>query len=162
MFSLSFVKNFRLNKASFMYVYNSIKDDMKHPKRSTSIPPLLKLAATLKFLAQGGYQHQIGQDRFLGISQQSISSCITEVCNSINKVLCPKHISFELSEEEKREANIHFFNKCGIPGVIGAVDGTHIQLITPTADEHLYFNRKLKHSINAMAVSTTFMYKKFI
>lgn len=63
---------------------------------------------------------------------------------------------FERSEEKLRETKISFFNKCGIPGVIGAVDGTHIQIIRPKHNEHLYFNRKLKHSINAMAVSKTF------
>lgn len=114
---------------------------------------MLKLAATLKFLAQGGYQHQIGQDRLLGFSQASISLCLSEVCDAIEKVLCPKHIVFEMAEDKKREAKRYFFDKCGIPGVIGAVDGTHIQLIRPVNDEHLYFNRKLKHSINAMVVS---------
>lgn len=150
----SFIKNFRLNKDAFMYVFNSIKNHLSSPHRSTAIPPLLKLAATLKFLGQGGYQHQIGQDRLLGISQQSISSCITEVCEVIENILCPKHIVFEITEDKKREAKIHFYNKSGIPGVIGAVDGTHIQIIKPTIDEHLYLGRKLKHSINAMVVSS--------
>lgn len=136
-----------------MYVFTSIEAELNVVQRSTAIAPLLKLAATLKILAQGGYQHQIGQDRHLGISQQSMSSCFSEVLHAIEKVLCPKHIVLESSEEKQREARRYFYNKCGIPGVIGAVDGTHIQIIRPTANEHLYFNRKLKHSINAMAVS---------
>ncbi|XP_046810773.1 uncharacterized protein LOC124420750 [Lucilia cuprina] len=147
----AFVKNFRLNKVSFMYVFNSIKDDLKAAQRSTSIPSMLKLAATLKFLAQGGYQHQIGQDRFLGISQSSISACIGEVCEAIQTNLCTKHIVFEMCEEKKMEAKRFFNTKCSIPGVIGAVDGTHIQIIRPNNNEHLYFNRKLKH--NAMAIN---------
>lgn len=136
-----------------MYVFNCIKHDLKAPQRSTGIPPLIKLAVTLKVLAQGGYQHQIGQDRFLGISQPSVSSCLAEVCESIEKILCAKHIVFEMTTEEKMEAKRYFFDKCGIPGVIGAVDGTHIQIIRPTDEEHLFFNRKQKHSINAMAVN---------
>lgn len=103
-------------------------------------------------MAQGGYQHQIGQDRHLGISQQSMSECLSEVCNAIEKILCPKHIVLESSEEKRKEARRYFHKKSGIPGVIGAVDGTHIQIIRPAINEHLYFNRKLKHSINAMAV----------
>lgn len=113
----------------------------------------MRLAATLKFLAQGGYQHQIGQDLHLGISQQSMSSCLTEVCEAIEKTLCPKHIVFETREEKLREAKRYFYSKSSIPGIIGAVDGTHIQIIRPNHNEHLYFNRKLKHSINAMVVS---------
>lgn len=136
-----------------MYVFSSIKYHLNPSQRSTAIPPLLKFAATLKLLAQGGYQHQIGQDRHLGISQQSVSSSFGEVCKVIEEILCPKLIVFQMTQEEKREAKIHFYNKCGIPGVIGAVDGTHIQLMRPTINEHLYLGRKLKHSINAMAVS---------
>ena len=56
-----------------MYVLKNIKNDLKSAERSTAISPLLKLAATLKFLAQGEYQHQIGQDRLLGFSQSSVS-----------------------------------------------------------------------------------------
>lgn len=58
-----------------------------------------------------------------------------------------------MTEEEKKAAKKHFFEKSGIPGVIGVVDGTHIQIIRPNKNEHLFFNRKLKHSINAMVVS---------
>ena len=46
-----------------------------------------------------------------------------------------------------------YSNKCGIPSVKSAVYGTHIQIIKPSIDEHLYLERKLKHSINAMVVS---------
>ncbi|XP_017461174.1 PREDICTED: putative nuclease HARBI1 [Rhagoletis zephyria] len=57
-----------------------------------------------------------------------------------------------MTENEKRDAKRHFFRTCGIPGVVGAVDGTHIQMIRPVENEHLYFNRKLKHSLNAMVI----------
>lgn len=150
---ISFVKNFRLNKEAFMYVLNNIKDDLKPAERSTAIPPLLKLAATLKFLGQGGYQHQIGQDRLLGFSQPSVSLYMSEVCQAIEKNICTKNIVLQMTEEKMREAKRTFLEKCGIPGVIGAVDGTHIQIIRPIEDEHLFFNRKLKHSVNAMVVS---------
>ena len=51
-----------------MYVFNSIKIHMNAPQRSTAVPTLLKLAATMKILAQGGYQHQIGQGRPFSLS----------------------------------------------------------------------------------------------
>lgn len=37
--------------------------------------------------------------------------------------------------------------------VVGCIDGTHIGLQKPTVNEHMYFNRKGFHSINAMLVS---------
>ncbi|XP_067646055.1 putative nuclease HARBI1 [Eurosta solidaginis] len=148
----SFVQNFRLNKEAFLYVLNSIKSELKTPRRATAVPEIIKVSTTLKFLGQGAYQHLIGQDRHAGLAQQTVSSCILEVCSAIETILCPKHITFSMSNREKQDANRRFYAKCGIPGVIGAVDGTHIQMIRPSKDEHLFFNRKLKHSINAMII----------
>lgn len=131
----------------------SISSELPTTMRSTGVTPTIKLGATLKFLGQGGYQHQIGQDRFAGLAQQTVSNCIKEVCNAIENVLCSKHINFVMSEDEKRAAKNSFYATSGIPGIIGAVDGTHIQMVRPSKNEHLFFNRKLKHSINAMVVS---------
>lgn len=153
-FFFSFVQNFRLSKDAFKYVLDSIAPELSTPQKSTAIPPIIKLAAALKILGQGGYQHQIGQDQHVGLSQQSMSRCFLEVSQAIEKKLCPKHIVFEMSERDKLDAKRYFLRKCGIPGVIGATDGTHIQMIRPILNEHLYYNRKLKHSINAMVVST--------
>ncbi|XP_017463614.1 PREDICTED: putative nuclease HARBI1 [Rhagoletis zephyria] len=62
-----------------------------------------------------------------------------------------------MTVQEKRESKNHFYSKFGLPGIIGAVDGTHILTIW-IKDEHLFFNRKLKHSINAMAICDHKMY----
>jgi len=151
-FLFSFIKNFRLSKEAISYVLNEISGDIS-PRRSHGFTAVTKLAATLKVLGQGGYQHQIGQDCNTGLAQSTVSSTLSEVCQAIQKILCPKHITFVMTEAEKRRIKHNFFEKCGIPGVIGAIDGTHIQMVRPTVNEHLFFNRKLKHSINAMVVS---------
>ncbi|XP_036322465.1 putative nuclease HARBI1 [Rhagoletis pomonella] len=39
-----------------------------------------------------------------------------------------------------------------IPGVIGCIDGTHIGLQKPTQNEHMFFNKKGSHSLNAMII----------
>jgi len=135
-------------------VLDNIVPELSAAQKSTAVPPIIKLAAALKILGQGAYQHQIGQDQHVGLSQQSMSRYFLEVCKAIEKTLCSKHIDFEMSASEKTDAKRYFLRKCGIPGIIGAVDGSHIQMIRPKLNEHLYYNRKLKHSINAMVVST--------
>nr|XP_034334755.1 putative nuclease HARBI1 [Crassostrea gigas] len=45
-----------------------------------------------------------------------------------------------------------FSDIAGFPNVIGAIDGTHIRIKSPSLDEHLYVNRKDYHSTNVQAV----------
>ncbi len=40
----------------------------------------------------------------------------------------------------------------GFPGVVGAIDGTHVRIISPTVNEEAYVNRKGFHSINVQVV----------
>jgi len=50
--------------------------------------------------------------------------------------------------------SFRFFEKGGFPGVIGAIDGTHIAIFSPEAErEYLFINRKLYHSLNVLVVS---------
>ena len=45
----------------------------------------------------------------------------------------------------------------GMPGVVGVIDGTHIQIIAPSIDEDVFVNRKKVHSINTqIAFDATF------
>ena len=40
----------------------------------------------------------------------------------------------------------------GMPGVVSAIDGTHIKIIAPSKDEDVFVNRKKVHSINTQVV----------
>ena len=55
---------------------------------------------------------------------------------------------------EVREAQIGFFQIAGFPNVVGAIDGTHVNLLgAPLGeDEYLYVNRKGNHSINVQLI----------
>ncbi|XP_030833634.1 putative nuclease HARBI1 [Strongylocentrotus purpuratus] len=56
--------------------------------------------------------------------------------------------------EEVRTAQVDFFNLAGMPNVVGAVDGTHVELHGAPLldDEYIYTNRKGKHSINVQLI----------
>lgn len=52
-----------------------------------------------------------------------------------------------------------FFTIGGFPGVIGALDGTHVAIFPPEAErEYLFINRKLYHSLNVLVVSIKIFY----
>jgi hypothetical protein len=54
-----------------------------------------------------------------------------------------------------------FSMKCGFPNVIGAVDGTHIRIPSPSDNQEKYINRKGYHSIQ-LQVSYLYENVKFI
>ena len=42
--------------------------------------------------------------------------------------------------------------EAGLPGVIGAIDGTHVRIAAPKENAAEYVNRKQQHSINVQVV----------
>lgn len=50
-----------------------------------------------------------------------------------------------------------YYYATGIPGGIGVMDCTHVAIVRPAVDEHIYVNRKQYHSINVQLVSITIL-----
>ena len=50
------------------------------------------------------------------------------------------------------QTKLGFYQLSGVPNVIGAVDGTQIQIMAPSKDENIYICRKGYHSINIQAI----------
>lgn len=61
-----------------------------------------------------------------------------------------------MSEEEKNENKRLFFERNGIPGIIGCIDGTHVQVLKPRQDGGIYYNRKGYFSLNVLIVNIHF------
>jgi hypothetical protein len=72
---------------------------------------------------------------------------LTVLCDSLLKtVICWP------SDNEKHAVISEFQNKKGFPGVLGAIDGTHIKISAPTRRHQNYFNRKVNYSLILQAV----------
>lgn len=55
--------------------------------------------------------------------------------------------------------NMHAWaHQTGIPGVVGAIDGTHIQVNRPCVNGEVYFNRKSYYSLN---IQGTFLKRSY-
>lgn len=109
----------------------------------------------MRFCAQGSYQSSVGNDLNLGLAQSTTSLIFSEVLNALEQYVCPKWVNLNYTSEEKARAKRFFYEKSRIPGIIGAVDGTHIKIRAPAKRlQHLYFNRKGFFSLNAMIVGT--------
>lgn len=131
-----------------MYIFNELP--LENGLRAGAIPPILKLCVTLELLSSGSYQTLIGHDFYLSMAQNTVSKIVSELFDMMEDALCSNWIQF-LPNNRTRE---HFFEHFGMPGVVGCVDGTHVYLLRPWGeDEHMYLNRKQKHSLNVMVVS---------
>lgn len=149
----TFVNYFRVSKELFIYLLDILDTKLGPTVGSSSVLPIIKLAASLRFFAEGGYQKGAGNDLFVGVAQPTMSKMLSEVIDVFEESVCRTSITFPASQQEKSSIKMGFYEKTGFPGVIGCVDGTHVKIIKPKSDvQHLYYNRKGWHSLNVMMV----------
>ncbi|KAJ8974307.1 hypothetical protein NQ317_009547 [Molorchus minor] len=154
-FSLSdthFVNIFRLNKDMVNYLIQELTPHMPVSMHPNAVDPQLKILATLYFFANGSYQRVIGNSFLLSMAQNTISNCVNEVSSLIVNHLSDNWILFPSTREDKLAIKEQFMAHTNFPGVIGAVDCTHVAIVAPLEEEHNYINRKGYHSKNVQVV----------
>lgn len=107
-----------------------------------------KLLATLWLLGNQESYRGVG-DRF-DLSKGSLHRVCIEVCN-ILAAMQKEYIRWPESSELQGIAD-GFMAKTGFPGVIGAIDGTHIAIPGPSDHRDSYINRKGFPSIQLQVV----------
>ncbi|KAI8115145.1 putative nuclease HARBI1 [Lucilia cuprina] len=143
-----FVSYYRLNKEAFIMVLEKLSPHLK----SSTIPQIIQLSTTLRFLATGAFQGVIAKDVDISLGRSTVSTLMWRVINAAESKICPQWIKIEMTTEEKLSSKTYFFQKCQIPGVVGCIDGTHVKINKPCEDESLYLNRKGTFSVNAMII----------
>lgn len=126
---------------------------VKERSQAHGISALTKLMCAIRFFATGSYQRAVGQDLFVAMSQSSISRAILEVAEAVVVNLADTYIKFP-EETERNVIKGQFFNKFGMPGVIGLIDCTHVSILRPLIDvEQAYYAvRKASHTKNVQIV----------
>ncbi|XP_008178491.1 putative nuclease HARBI1 [Acyrthosiphon pisum] len=152
-----FIKKFRLSKELAGELIEVLTPYMSEQTRKTSISIERKVLTALRFFTSGSYQLDIGDNRSSGLSQASVSRCITEVTDAMNMSdVVKRYVHFPDSFEKLNTIRRGFYEKTGVPGVIGCIDCTHIAIFPPRSEglyaEHIYVNRKGYHSINTQLV----------
>ena len=61
-------------------------------------------------------------------------------------------IKFPLTGQELQELMDEFEEEYGIPQIVGAIDGCHIEINAPPDNHEDYFNRKQQYSVNPQAI----------
>lgn len=89
-------------------------------------------------------------DRF-GIAESSVVVCRNRIIDTILNNLKSKFINWPHAEILEQTID-KFHQRNGFPGVIGALDGTHISIKAPTENPQSYINRKGYYSLQLQAV----------
>ena len=62
------------------------------------------------------------------------------------------HCAIFFLRRERIHSAQQFYQMANFPGIIGFVDGTHVQVTAPIREEWAFVNRKSQHSINAQVL----------
>ena len=145
-----FRQRYRLTKDAFYELLDIIRPNLlPHNNRGRPIPVDLQLLLTLRFYATGSFQLACGD--LCGISQSSASRIIKKVSTTIAR-LKNRYITFP-EGVMLQQVKLDFWRIGRIPGVVGAIDCTHVQIPCPGgANGELFRNRKGYFSINVQGV----------
>lgn len=139
------LENFRMSENTFRYLCNELRSviEGQNTRLRRSIPTDKRVALTLWFLATGADYRTIAH--LFGVSKSTVSLVIKDVSSAILRLL-PKYIRFPTGSVLK-EVVAGFKRDYGFPQCAGAIDGTHIPIISPAECPADYYNRKGWHSI---------------
>ncbi|CAC5362618.1 HARBI1 [Mytilus coruscus] len=143
------IKRYRFPRATVLELIDRVSPMIETPtRRSMSISTSTQVLTTLRFLAKGDYQSEVGDIH--GISTSSASRIIHRVCSAINS--CISNIQFP-RDADLTAVKEGFYRIATFPNVIGAIDGTLIPIQGLSGDDEPNFVcRKGYHAINVQAV----------
>ncbi|XP_030848477.1 putative nuclease HARBI1 [Strongylocentrotus purpuratus] len=128
-----------------------LEGDLKrNTERNDPLPVYLQVLTALRFYAVGSFQKMHGDEAT--VSQSSVCRIIKDVSEAIAGRK-RQFMKFPTTRDEIETTQQQFYEYCGFPGVIGAIDGTHVYIRSPGGDQALYFmNRKNRYSVNVQVV----------
>ncbi|XP_061642452.1 biogenesis of lysosome-related organelles complex 1 subunit 1 isoform X2 [Phyllopteryx taeniolatus] len=138
-----------LSREVVQQICHIVATDHRHDPGPCALPVAVKVTAALAFLAAGSFQHTVAS--VSGLSQAAVGAAVHAVSSSLVRH-ANEQILFPMSPESQLRIKQDFLLKYGFPGVLGAIDCTHVQLRAPDSKAVTYVNRKGVHSINIQVI----------
>ena len=139
-----FYKRFRMNKHSARLLIELVGDDLETQRLSGSF----RVLSALHTLTAGCMQSTTGD--VMGISQ----GCQSRTLKRFLDVLLSHRHTFIKFPNDLVSVKLSFQELRGMPNIIGAIDGTHIQIKRPSVpNAEIYYNRKSQLTINTQVVA---------
>ncbi|XP_069355488.1 putative nuclease HARBI1 [Maniola hyperantus] len=143
----------RISKPMAHYIVGRLSEDLE-PQTSDGLPVHLKVLCSIQFLANGGYQRQVGQDHTMCQAQTTVSSFLGQFLTSIYRRLLAEWVHFPGSEPSRRSVASEFEAKFNVPGIVGLLDCTHIKIFPPSGPQGAHYKNRRKdaHTINVQLI----------
>ncbi len=149
---IDFYERYRFSKDTFSYICDLIRPDLEFSSgNSRALSPEQQLCVALRFYATGTHLQVVG-DATVHASKSTISTVVSRVTASLAKKL-DEFVNFPESDDELRLIRQGFYRVGKLPGIVGAVDGTHVKIQAPSGDQEPYYvDRDGNHSINVQGI----------
>lgn len=110
-----------------------IEDKLEHgTNRKADLTPMNQLLVTLRFYATGTFQLVVG-DTF-HVDKSTVCRTVHRVTRAIAS-LRSKYVKFPVTQQQRRDVMSGFYASSKLPGVIGAVDCTHVPIQSPGGED---------------------------
>ncbi|MBN3275180.1 HARB1 nuclease, partial [Polyodon spathula] len=144
------IQKFCLNRQTITDICQLLQANLEGDMpRAYSLPVELRVLVALTFYATGSFQYTVDYCKATYICVNCIMCSVrcTCSCSKAGRRIHPS-ISHELQQNTKQG----FLGRYGFPGLLGAIDCTHVQLDAPTQDRHLSINRRGTYSVHVQEV----------
>ena len=136
---------FHLDKGADLEPYITLQDT----RFRQAIPSRVRLLTFLHHVMLGASYVVVSPQ--YGIAPSTVSKCVHQVTSAILQHMWSAYIRLPTVEQGLRSMTAWEL-QTHIPGIIGAVDGTHIQIRRPSKDGERYFNQKGFYSLNVQGI----------
>lgn len=117
-----------------------------------AIPVKRKVAMALKRLATGMCFNDVGA--LFGHGKSTVIKCFEEFCSFMSNTMMLLSVRWP-TREQAQEMEGGFRKMHGIPGIIGAIDGSFIPIDTPRVNPEHYYCRKKFHAVLLQAICSS-------
>ncbi|XP_049945149.1 putative nuclease HARBI1 [Schistocerca serialis cubense] len=147
-----FLEHFRVRRHIAEYIAEKYRNSAYYNHQAGGNGKLIPLQQILIFLWFAGHE----TDTFRNVSERFSISAST-LCNIVKRVshfISNEYVGVIKWPSAAEKAGIEScFRSNGLPGVIGAIGGTHIKIDKPQSDPYSYLNTKRFYSIQLQIVS---------
>lgn len=144
------LENFRISRPTFEYICERLRKYLAPAETQVREPTSIeKQVAVALYKLASCAEYRVIANQF-GISKSAVHKYVYAFCIALNAEF--KDELAMPSEQEAKSISRDFETMCGIPNIIGAIDGTHVPILPPKDGYRDFVNRKGWPSYNVLAI----------